>query len=523
MVWEPGRGSIVRRGKGLLLALLVPVVLTGCTAGPSRRPAVVENDARSAPTAGVPSTVPLPPLTEPRSPSVQWSDCDTQVRSRLEPPSVPASALSFTCATVTSVLDSPDLPGRIPTHVALLKAGSGPIPLLVLNDIEGESGTHYAAHLAAALPPALLSRFSLIGVDRRGTGDSDAVGCVPRDVRTTLLSQDPAADEIDEVLDAARRAGQQCAIDLGNSQLAIDSWRAAGDLEQIRVQLGVPKLNAIAHGEASHVLTSYAARYPGRFGRVVLDGIPDPSPDPATALADLTAARQSTLDAFGRDCADRRCGLGDATAAVTTLLDRLRADQPMLGDGTAFSPGLALDAITVGLANPARWPELATAIQAAGGGNPAPLAAFVDPMLHGSQAAPPRLDGALATECNDSSARLSANQITALGTRLRQQSALFGAAATERLTWCLPWPGRTTPLPPPGVAGLPPILVTATASDPVTPEPGTTRAAAQMPSAVRISWQGSGHAAFTSPCVGEAVRAFLADGKVPADGTLCPA
>lgn len=512
------------RRKGLLLALLVSVVLTGCTAGPSRRPAVVENDARAGGTAaGVPSTVPLPPLTEPRSPSVQWSDCDSQVRARLDPPPLPPSVSPFSCATVTSMLDSPDLPGRIPTHIALLKAGTGPIPLVVLNDIEGESGTHYAAHLAATLPPAMLSRFSLIGVDRRGTGDSDAVGCVPRDVRGTLLSQDPASDDIDEVLDAARRAGQQCAIDLGNSQLAIDSWRGAGDLEEIRVQLGIPKLNAIAHGEASHVLISYAARYPGRFGRVVLDGIPDPSPDPGTVLSDLTTARQSTLDAFGRDCANRRCALGDAGAAVTALLDRLRAEQPMLADGTPFGPGLALNAITAGLANPARWPELATAIQAAGRGDPAGLAAFIDPLFHGSQVVPPRLDGALATECNDSPARLSANQITALGTRLRQQSAVFGTAATERLIWCLPWPGRTTPLPPPGAAGLPPVLVTSTATDPVTPEPGTTRAAAQMPGAVRISWQGSGHAAFTSPCVGEAVRAFLTDGKVPADGTLCPA
>lgn len=518
----------MRRGRGLWPALLVPVLLTGllagCTAGPSRRPPVVENDARSgAPPAGVPSTVPLPPLTEPRSSSVPWSDCDLQVRSRLEPPAVPASVPPFSCATVTSLLDSPDLPGRIPTHIALLKAGTGPIPLLVLNDVESESGTRYAAHLAALLPPALLSRFSLIGVDRRGTGDSDAVGCVPRDVRGTLLSQDPATDEIDDVLDAARRAGQQCAIDLGNSQLAIDSWRGAGDLEEIRVRLGIPRLNAIAHGEASHVLTSYAARYPGRFGRVVLDGIPDPSPDPGTALTDLTAARVSTLDAFGRDCANRRCTLGDPGTAVTTLLDRLRTDQPVLADGTTFGPGLALNAVTTGLANPARWPELATAIQNAQAGDPAGLAAFVGPMLRGAQMAPPRLDGALATECNDSATRLSANQITALAGRLRQQSPVFGAAATERLTWCLPWPGRATPLPPPGMAGLPPILVTGTAADPVTPEPGTARAAAQMPSAVRISWQGSGHAALTSPCVGEAVRAYLADGKVPADGTLCPA
>ncbi|HKS49327.1 MAG TPA: alpha/beta hydrolase [Amycolatopsis sp.] len=517
------RGSVVRR-RGLLLALLMPVMVTACTAGPSQRPAVVENDESTpAPASSPPAAVPLPPLTEPLSPSISWSGCDQQVRSRLEPPAVPDS-LTFSCATVVSVLDAPDLPGRVPTHIALLKVGSGPIPLVVVNDIEGEAGTLYAAHLAANLPPALLQRFSLIGVDRRGTGDSDPVGCVPREVRGPLLSQDPASGDIDEVLDAARRAGQQCAIDLGNAQLAIDSWRTAGDLEEIRDQLGVPRLNAIARGEGSDVVAAYAARYPTRVGRVVLDGIPDPSADPATVLGDLAAAQQSTLDNFDKDCGLRHCALaGNATAAVTALLDQLRSAPQELSDGTVFSPGLALNAIKIGLANPARWPELGDAIAAARAGSPAKLAEFVEPLVNGSQLAPSQLDGALATECNDAATRLSANQISALADQLRKRSALFGAPATQRLTWCLPWPGHTGGGPSLGVSGLPPILVASTATDPVTPATGTTRAAEQMASAVRISWQGTGHGALTSPCVGEAVRAFLADGKVPTDGTLCPA
>lgn len=516
---------MLRRRRRLLLALLVPALLAGCTAGPSQRPAVLENDNPSAtpPTTTSPQTAPLPPLTEPRSPSIRWSDCDRQTRARFEPPPVPDS-LPLSCANVISVLDAPDLPGRVPIDVALLKAGNGPIPLVVLNDIEGESGTAYAAHLAASLPPALLQRFSLIGVDRRGTGDSDPVGCVPPEVHGTLLSQDPAGSGIDDVLNAARRAGQQCAINLGSSQLAIDSWRTAGDLEEIRDELGIPTLNAIAHGEASRVLVAYAARFPGHLGRVVLDGIPDPSPDPATSLMDQAGAQQAALTAFARDCAARHCALGaDATSAVNALLDQLRsAPGPVVG-GSAFGPGMAINAIAAGLANPVRWPELGDAIQAARGGDPSKLTAFLAPLLNGSQAAPPRIDGALATECNDSPVRLSANQISALADQLRTRFAPFGALATQRLTWCLPWPGSTGPPVVPGNVTLPPLLVTSALADPVTPEPGTVRAAQQLPGAVRVSWQGAGHAALASACVAEAVRAFLMDGKVPTDGTLCPA
>ena len=507
----------------LTFALLVPALLAGCTAGPSQRPAVVDNDEPSVTATTSAAPVPLPPLTDPQSPSVRWTDCDQDTRDHLDPPPVPDS-LHFTCAGVQSVLDAPDLPGRVQTHIALLRAGDGPIPLVVLNDVDGEPGTLYAAHLAAVLPPALLQRFSLIGMDRRGTGDSDPIGCVPTDVRGQLLGQDPAGSDVETVLDAARRAGQQCAIELGNTQQALDSWRTAGDLEQVRQALGVQKLNAIARGEASDVLTAYATRYAGRVGRVVLDGIPDPSPDPATLLGDLVTAQQATLDAFGKDCAARGCPLGgDATGVVTALLQQLRATPPTLANGVPFDPGVALNAVLYGLRDKARWPELATAIQAARGGSVTPLAAFVAPLLNGSPLAPSRLDGALATLCNDTTARVSADKITQLTGRLRARSALFGGLVTQRLAWCLPWPGRVDGPTPLGASGLPPILVTSTAADPVTPEVGTTRATNQMSSAVGISWQGAGHGGLTSPCVAETVRAFLVDGKVPAGGTLCPA
>ncbi|MER6899865.1 alpha/beta hydrolase, partial [Amycolatopsis sp. NPDC000740] len=64
----------------------------------------------------------------------------------------------------------------------------------------------------------------------------------------------------------------------------------------------------------------------------------------------------------------------------------------------------------------------------------------------------------------------------------------------------------------------------ATATDPVTPQIGTTRAADQMPSAVTVTWQGVAHGAVgQSPCVTSAAQSFLIDGKIPDNGTLCPA
>lgn len=476
----------------------------------------MENDE---PAPSVPSTsaadVPLPPLTEPRSPTLDWADCDQQTRSRLGT-DVPGY-LRFSCGTVVSTLDTPALPGRIQTRVSVLKVGDGSIPLVVVNDIDGESGTLYAARLATTLPPALLQRFSLIGVDRRGTGESDPLSCVPEDTRGQLLNQDPVDDDLEPLLDAARKAGQQCAIDLGGAQQAFDSWRTAGDLEEIRRELGVPKLHALAHGEGSQVLISYAARFPDRVGRFVMDGIPDPSSDTATVVGDLAAAQQATLDAYGRAVGQ------DAAATVNAVMDRLRASPQVMPGGSVFGAGTALRAVVAGLADRTRWSELAHALDAGRSGDIRGLAAFIAPVLSGSDVLPSRLDGTLATECNDTVVRMPADQISGLTTQLRSRYPVFGGLVTQSLAWCLPWPARTESLPTLGTSGLPPMLVTSTFTDPVTPETGTARAAQQIPSAVRVAWQGAGHGALGSPCAAEAVRAFLADGKVPADGTLCPA
>ncbi|WP_246258285.1 alpha/beta hydrolase [Amycolatopsis anabasis] len=519
----PRRGPARRRG-WLVLAALVPVVLAGCTAGPSIRPPVVENDGpppQQQASAG--QTAPLPPLAEPRDPAIEWSDCDEETRTRLGSPGVPDS-LRFSCAKVASRLDAPDLPGRGITRISVLKVGTGTVPLVVVNDIDGEPGTLYAARLAATLPPQLLERFFLVGVDRRGSGQSSAVSCIPQDIRQQLVGLDPAAPDTEPLLDAARKAGQQCTIDLANQQQALDSWRAAGDLEEIRDQLGVPKLNALSRGEGSKVLTAYEVRYTGQVGRFVLDGIPDPSPDAATALDGVAAGLQSTLDAFGADCARRGCPLGgDARAAVTTLADRLRTAPRVLPDGTTFGPALAMYAVAGGLAQRDRWPELADGIAAARDGDPAKLAAFATPLFSGTKLTPARIDGIIATKCNDTATRLPADQINAVTAALRSKYPVFGGLVGQQLAWCGPWPVRREPVPPLGAGGGPPIMVASTAVDPVTPEQGTIRSAQQLPGAVRVAWQGSGHGALGSPCVAEAVRAFLADGKPPVDGQLCPA
>ncbi|SEP43301.1 alpha/beta hydrolase [Amycolatopsis saalfeldensis] len=508
----------------LVVVALGALTLAGCTTGPSVRPAVVENDGKATKPASPSSApVPLPPLSEPQSPTLRWTDCDDDTRARMGQPGVPAS-LHFSCARMNAPLDAPDDTQHLLARILVLKAGTGPVPLVVVNDVGGEPGSLFAARLAAQLPPAFLQKFTLIGLDRRGTGMSGGVQCVPPEARDALLGADPAQGGLGDVLDAARRAGQQCAIDLDTAQTALDSWRTAGDLDELRRELGLDKLSALGRGDGSKVLSEYAVRFPGQVGRMVLDGLPDPGADRAAVLDAVAAGAQGTLDAFGADCAARGCAMGDPKAALTAVTDRLRTAPASTADGVVLSPGIAMYGVYLGLADRSRWPALADAITAARTGDVTALEAFAAPMLTDNDNDPSRIGGTIATRCNDAATRLPADQIDKVEQGMRAKYPQFGALVAQELAWCGAWPVRREPLPPAGAPGAPPIMVAATTTDPVTPGQGTGRAADQMPSAVTVSWQGTGHGAVgLSPCVTAAAQSFLIDGKVPADGTLCPA
>src|SRR5207248_10045762 len=103
-----------RRSSRLFPALLAASAVAGCTAGPSVRPAVIENDGptKPAPSSSAPPA-PLPPLSTPQSPTVRWSDCGAETRQRLGQPGVPDS-LQLDCARLTVPPAAPDEVRPIP-------------------------------------------------------------------------------------------------------------------------------------------------------------------------------------------------------------------------------------------------------------------------------------------------------------------------------------------------------------------------------------------------------------------------
>ncbi|GGS50341.1 MULTISPECIES: alpha/beta fold hydrolase [Actinokineospora] len=441
---------------------------------------------------------------------MRWNECGPEIGERLGELALPQD-LEIACGRVNGVLDSPYAPGRGTMRMQVLRAGSGEIPIAVFNDIDGLPGTLYAAQLAARMPKEFLAAFSLVGVDRRGTGNSDAVRCVPSDVRQDLLGADPRALEVTDWIDLARSAGQNCSIALESRLPALDTWRTAADAEAVRVGLGMEHLHAIGHGEGSRVLSVFAERYPDRVGRMVLDGHPDPDEDARVVVTGVAAGAEATLDAFAEDCAARSCPLEPGAREVVS--------EVLTGPGA----GILLRAVLHGLRDRADWPELATAIAEARDGSYVALGGFVDQVAADTGDLPATFDGTLVVRCNDTKSRLATEQIEQTTRELHDRYPVFGALSAQWLALCGPWPVSSKPVPQATAKTAPPIVLLSTAADPVTPMEGTERALQRMATGVGVAWQGSGHGALAvSPCATEAATAFLRDGTVPRDGTVCP-
>jgi pimeloyl-ACP methyl ester carboxylesterase len=496
-------------------------VLAACTAGPSNRPEIITNDGAGASTE--PSIAPdeVPQLEDADS-AIQWRTCSDEIQGALTAQQLP-SWLSVGCGKINGVLDSPYAPDRGTARLQLLRAGEGPVPIAVVNDVDGLPGTVYAARLAATLPQEFFEKFQLIGMDRRGTGNSAAANCVPVEIRREMVELDPATLGVDDWFSAAQTAGQQCAITMESELPAIDTWRTAADLDSLRTALGVSRLNAIGHGEGSRVVSMFADRFPGRAGRIVLDGVPDPTADAQLAHEGIAKGGEAAWDAFAADCVQRSCELGtEPERTLLELLGQLRS-APIPGAVLDINAGSAMHAVLAGLSDRTTWPALATALAQAKNGDGSGLLTLLTPSAVGSDVQAPSLDGTLVTTCNDMGTRLSPGQVRTAATEWQQRFPLFGPIAAQQLAFCGPWTIPDHPLPTPTARDAPPILVLGTASDAITPLEGTERAAQQLDSGVLVAWQGGGHGALgVSPCATDVAAKFLTDAAVPRDGTVCP-
>ncbi|WP_219415439.1 alpha/beta fold hydrolase [Pseudonocardia nigra] len=513
----------------VVLGCLVALV-AGCTVGPSQRPPVAVRGESMPPAAGptlAPDEAEMLPEPQEQRAAIPFYECTEDTLVTLPTPIPADRQLRMDCGEITVPAD-PDQSGMGGVTLGVLRVGLADAPedrppLLVLGDTAQEPSARHAAIVAGQVSPALLERFTLVGLDRRGSG-LDVLDCAPDTARAALVDAGTGAataPALAALLEEARAVVQECNLALDGGLTGYRTAATAADVELLRAALGVDQLSAVGTGDGAGALAVWARTAPRAVGRLVLDGPPHPTLDQPDLAQTQAAAAEAAFTAFALACTGQPdCALGaDPRATVTALVDRLRTQPLAAVDGRRLTAGATVTALLIGLGEPRGWPALAAALAAAGTGDPGPLLAVLDPVT-GPRG---RFDAMLATTCNDTRRRMAPGEVADLATSWRTSYPLFGGTFAMRLLACAPWP-TGGPAPAAGRAeGAPPILVIGTAADPANPLDGSRRAAESIAPGVFLNWQGASTGAYPrTPCVRAAVDAMLVDGVVPQAGTLCP-
>ncbi|MEU2435578.1 alpha/beta hydrolase [Streptomyces rubradiris] len=396
--------------------------------------------------------------------------------------------------------------------------------LLVNPGGPGGPGLSYAVTKRAKLPESVRRAYDVIGFDPRGTGRSAPADCGAMGG----LFDSPAPDPVPVgraaeagYLGSLRRMADDCAAGAGDALPHLSTAETARDMDALRSALGEQRIGFLGVSYGSYLGAAYAALFPRRVGRMVLDSVVGP-----WSWYDFDLRQSRALlrqrDVFFAWAARHRSrfGLGGRADEVRQAYARVRdglAARPVDG----FGPAEFDRAVYRALGRTERWTGLADGIRAylrdGGTGGLRPEAPF-DGAASRTYESANRI-----VKCADGPGPAPARVLADLR-RMRRIDPLPVLTGMEASV-CAFWhhrPGRR-----PGLGGpdAPPVLLVASEGDPVTPAEGARQLAHRFPGSRLVTlYDDYSHGVFASrgnPCVDGTVAAYLVDGTVPAAHVRC--
>ncbi|MFI9759742.1 alpha/beta hydrolase [Streptomyces sp. NPDC051963] len=465
---------------------------------------------------------PAPAAAAPPAPAVRFGDCPDSVPRPPAPDRVE-------CGRIDVPLDRhhPEGP-RLTIAVSRVPASGTPAErrgiLLVNPGGPGGSGLPYAVTKRAKLPESVRRSYDVIGFDPRGVGRSSPVGCGDMGG----LFDSPGADPVPAsptaeraYLASLRDMAHDCATGAGDVLPYLSTERTAYDMDAVRAALGEPRTSFLGVSYGSHLGAAYAALFPRRVGRMVLDSVVGPWDWYAFDVLQSRALlrQRDTFFEWAAAHADR-FGLGSDADDIRRAALRVRR-----GLGAAPVDGFGASefdrAVYRALGRTERWTTLADGMRnylndrTTDGLRPG--TAFDSADSRNYEAAN------RIVKCADGPAP-TPDRILADIRRTRRidsQPVLTGMEASTCAYW--PYrPARRTPL---GGPDAPPVLLVASAHDAVTPIEGARELGKVLPGSRLITLADDySHGVFASrgnTCVDGTVAAYLVGGKVPDTDVRC--
>ena len=372
-----------------------------------------------------------------------------------------------------------------------------------------------------------LERFDIIGWDPRGVGDSTAVVCFGDSPTDALVEVDTApatTDGLVTLAEAQAAFGQSCWDNSGVLLEHVSTIETARDLDLLRALVGDEKLYYFGYSYGTRIGATYAELFGQNVARIVLDGAVDITYDDQAVQA---VGFDLALSHFAQWCARRDCALGSSeqavVASVVGLFDDVGRNPRKLGDRTVTKSLMVTGVAMMLYGGTESWPRLVAMIQLAGDGQPDGLVWAADQL---NDRDPDGEYGSLfyafpAISCVDD-ADLGIRAAVDQWRRDEQVAPVFGKYFGPDYV-CALWPARPARQLAITARAAPPIVVIGGTGDNATPYQQAVTMAERLASGVLVTYEGEGHGAYgdKSKCVNALVVAYLRDGTVPADGTVC--
>ncbi|KAH6955837.1 Alpha/Beta hydrolase protein [Ilyonectria sp. MPI-CAGE-AT-0026] len=454
----------------------------------------------------------------------------------------------FECGSLTVPIDHDNTgDGSIDLFVSRRKATgtSRSLGSLVFNNGGPGSGSSVVFQALSIGLPAfpsfsqdILENYDVIAVDTRGIGYSNAISC-DKDIWNR-------APEVFATNDASFSKLVAFNTDLGESCLKLtgplagfmDSVSTAKDFELLRKALGDELLNYMGFSYGTVIGQAYAELYPQHVGRMVLDAVVDHStPGAISSIMTESQTYQATLEQFFVWCNETvECSLNGrdlptifkTLASATSLPAHCEASEgkckaQITGEDVLFNTQGQLLLVQSPFQN---WTGLADAINLAFNGNAKGLSTKLKTDNTETNIGSDYAARAIICQDYGSSFTSSADIKNILGVTSALLPLTRGASeAFAAEAYCASWPAsvRYPPQAPNAkqMGRVPPLMLVNAFFDPETSAAWAQSVGQQIPSAVNVWRNGSGHTSY--PLQGEtrkAIDEFLISGRLPEQGTV---
>jgi pimeloyl-ACP methyl ester carboxylesterase len=388
-----------------------------------------------------------------------------------------------------------------------------------------------------ATDSTLQDSFDVVGFDPRGVGHSTAVTCYDaKKMDDYLYGITPGVRGSDQWIaenaKTSRAFGDACKQNTGALLQRVDTVSAARDLDVLRAVLGDKKLNYLGYSYGTYLGAVYADLYPGKTGRLVLDG----ALDPAASNFDVTEVQaqgfESALRAYLADCLTQKACPFDGTvqqgmSTISDLLASVEQSPIRNSDGRELGANTLVTAIIYPLYDATAWSYLTdmfTSVMKGDASYAFTLADAYNNRQKDGTYGDNSTEAFMAINCLDYTYNSDPASMRQQAAQLAKAAPVIGPYMAYGDIGCTNWPYKSTyERGPIAAKGSAPILVVGTTNDPATPYVWAKNLAGELQNGHLLTYKGEGHTAYnkSNSCVNGTVDAFLVKGTVPAAGKTC--